>query len=349
MDDDSYYDPNILGFMMVYVSLYLLAYLDFLDLPKINMSALHYQWREEIAQIEHEDELRKRVIEMAIYKMAANMKLARPKGRGGQTGEVAELKSKINDYELLNNKLKQEHSTKIKLSEARTEMLREEVRRLKNQVLKLTAIQYATARDRLHHEPSIFSSPPAGINGIRDSHEVFTPFKTNDEFVRPQPRLKVQEQRPLPTGAPVGAPAGVLEGTPRRSLKGFDRSPNLMSPSPEFTPSRKNVYKLLKPEHKPSVNNKLHDVFADKAPKKKAKISLGLLLKNPKNKGANLGLEDDSLTLLNYYQDGNFLNEAESPPKSGQKRSAAEMTQAAVPAFQLGEPPLKKKNVFTID
>lgn len=162
----------------------------------------------------------------------------------------------------------------------------------------------------------------------------------------------------------------LLESTPssRHSfMENFDKSSGSNSPSPDFTPTRTEARNILpfSLDNKESVESKLHnvsqtddDTFAsansslqpDEKDKKKKKKKLQLWKSEaskldlaPEKRATSFGLDDENINPLNYYQDENFNEDGDSPPKSSRKRKLDELSPAPE-TFKR-----KKKNIFTID
>ncbi|ABN68666.2 predicted protein [Scheffersomyces stipitis CBS 6054] len=169
--------------------------------------------------------------------------------------------------------------------------------------------------------------------------------------------------------------------TPSRKsfIENFDKSSGSSSPSPEFTPMRVSSDKTSAPvsrdiEETGFGNGKVtriekfdntlqtdEDTFAsanstlvgnvsgDVLPEKKKTKKLQLWksgatkvpLTAPGKKPHSLGLEDENLNSLNYYEDGNFATD-ESPPKPQHKRQL-ELSPVPEPAKR------RKHNTFRID
>ena len=110
----------------------------------------HYRIRNELKQIEYEDNARKNLIKLSILQVIANnhFKSIQPVGRGRRAKKqpAKQLKplsatnltdEKLNEYEVHINELKLEHSTSSKLQEAKINALKEENLKLKSQVKDL--------------------------------------------------------------------------------------------------------------------------------------------------------------------------------------------------------------------
>ncbi|ODV79990.1 uncharacterized protein CANTADRAFT_33233, partial [Suhomyces tanzawaensis NRRL Y-17324] len=95
----------------------------------------HYKLRDELAELQRQNDRRKHLVMLGIQKVVLLSQAPKKTAKG--TNEATRLKTQVNDYELYTNKLKQEHSTKIKLQEAKLEALREENSKLKSQIKSL--------------------------------------------------------------------------------------------------------------------------------------------------------------------------------------------------------------------
>ncbi|KAK6459009.1 uncharacterized protein RJT20DRAFT_124139 [Scheffersomyces xylosifermentans] len=124
----------------------------------------HYDGDSELKSILNEEESRKSLIRLAVLKVVL-LNRAKPKrSKTNESDEITILKKQVNDYELSTNKLKQEHSTKYKLQEAKLESAKDEINKLKEQAKLLTSQiqaqtnnQYGTSQ---YHVPTASEFKP---------------------------------------------------------------------------------------------------------------------------------------------------------------------------------------------
>ncbi|KAG5420403.1 hypothetical protein I9W82_002284 [Candida metapsilosis] len=160
----------------------------------------HYELREKIQNLVHEDQERKNLIKSSVLRLCilkqGDGARTKKSTKGSPTKHVASSTTK--DYEIELNKLKQEYSTKSKLHDAKLQSLKQENERLKAQVRKLNSDSSSSSagnlqpRKRMLSHRSIFSPeklslPSNKSNIIRHSFptifddELMTPIKKTPE------------------------------------------------------------------------------------------------------------------------------------------------------------------------
>lgn len=154
----------------------------------------HYRLRERIARLENEDELRKSSISRTAYQIIANSRIKEV------NNDDTDLTTKLNNYELYTNKLKQEHSTKLKLHDAKLEASKEEIENLKKQLKNL---EPESLTPKKFVKPNSRNIPRRSLQSFDKSPKSnsaspeFTPSRHKFEFKNPIPlgnvgkRLKV--------------------------------------------------------------------------------------------------------------------------------------------------------------
>ncbi|CAK9437340.1 uncharacterized protein LODBEIA_P17180 [Lodderomyces beijingensis] len=151
----------------------------------------HYERREAIQQVLQDDKNRINSLVLAIFRVmilkqhnqlsvkksprSSPRKIKKKPveddvGGGGEDEEKAK-----NDFEIQVSKLKQEHSTKSKLAEAKLQTLKTENDRLKSQIKKLNA-----AKIKSTSNGSLFSSSRRALSSR--SRSIFTPDKFKSRF-----------------------------------------------------------------------------------------------------------------------------------------------------------------------
>lgn len=368
----------------------------------------HYQILEELSSILAEDVRRKNLIMLATLRVLIVSQTKKSPRKGNEN--VEELKMKINEYELNNNKLKQDHSTTLKLQYAKLEAAKQEIIKLKEQlktkqVPGLTLPNSSLFRSKEPFKVSTSRSIVSPRRITELSNSILTPIqkgktmkpsyitsksfgnllskanaesklstlredKSDAKSTEPKLLEPAKSTEPKLLEPSKSTELKLLESTPssRHSfMENFDKSSGSNSPSPDFTPTRTEARNILpfSLDNKESVESKLHnvsqtddDTFAsansslqpDEKDKKKKKKKLQLWKSEaskldlaPEKRATSFGLDDENINPLNYYQDENFNEDGDSPPKSSRKRKLDELSPAPE-TFKR-----KKKNIFTID
>ncbi|RLV95527.1 hypothetical protein JA1_001032 [Spathaspora sp. JA1] len=160
----------------------------------------HYQIRDDVKSILQENEHRKTLIKLAILRIQSlitekrdilttnNNK--RPRNTP-KKNEVEQLRTQNNEYELNINKLKQEHSTQMKLQQGKYDLLKEEHTKLKSKLKtqgnRQSSQQYTTRKFSGVKKPSLFdiSSNYTASPSFIKQQDMATPikkFKQNHSF-----------------------------------------------------------------------------------------------------------------------------------------------------------------------
>lgn len=181
----------------------------------------HYRTRNELKQIEHENNARKNLIKLTILQVIANhhFKSIQPAGRGRRTKKQAAkqvkvpdvtnlLDEQLNEYEVTINKLKLEHSTSSKLQEAKINSLKEENMKLKSQVKelrqsanKLSLLSFGNGPLTLKSHTSLKVSPSLRASKNFNMHKgstvpPFNPMSVFDTIMTPVRKSKLTLNRP---------------------------------------------------------------------------------------------------------------------------------------------------------
>lgn len=121
----------------------------------------HLETQNELRELENRDEKRKSLIRLAVLRVIALNKVAEHKP---QTDEMEHLVTKNHEYQVIIDKIKQEHSTKEKLQASKIETMKEEITKLKLQ-LKANTITpsassggYSSGLQWLRNQESLHSS-----------------------------------------------------------------------------------------------------------------------------------------------------------------------------------------------
>ncbi|RCK58955.1 hypothetical protein Cantr_07449 [Candida viswanathii] len=191
----------------------------------------HYKTREELKQIEHEDNARKSLIKLSILQVVTNnhFKSLQPVGRARRAKKPPVIPRKLvsptnlsgeqlNEYEVAINNLKLEHSTTSKLQEARINALKEENMKLKTQVkdLKLSTskpslLNFGSGPFSIKSRTSTMVSPslkvPTSFNKISGpSVPPFNPLSVFDTIMTPVRKSKLTLNRPTRSKAEFSPP-----------------------------------------------------------------------------------------------------------------------------------------------
>lgn len=95
----------------------------------------HYDTKFELQAIEQEDQLRKKLISLAILKVITISQPPTPQNNNiNPNDNIEELTKKCHNYEIIINKLKQEWTTKEKVSESKIEKMKDDINKLKQQI-----------------------------------------------------------------------------------------------------------------------------------------------------------------------------------------------------------------------
>ncbi|KAK6205017.1 uncharacterized protein RJT21DRAFT_12556 [Scheffersomyces amazonensis] len=356
----------------------------------ITLLSAHYDNREELLKILEDDHKRKESIKLAVLQIMLN---------GGKKDVSAneDLSKKIDQYEVTINKLKQDHSTKVKLMEARLEAVTTENMRYRDrmkaidqssskghQVSNLNTInrpknvsnnvlspmgrhinpkrKYLTASiiSVLRQQSMILDDPPPHSK----AHKIESlPSETDSQTQidsSSQPNSQINSQPDIPNQNssqtdPESHPEPVLRTPSAKAfVKGFDLSSTSDSDSGDVTPSkRKNSNISLSGDDTTtksadntftSANSSVGGTQSDDENKKKSKKKLQLwkseITRPNEKRSHSLGLEDENVNSLNYYEDNNFLGD-DSPAKNTQKRPVASNNNDETTNK-------RKKNIFTI-
>lgn len=181
----------------------------------------HYRIRNELKQIEYEDNARKNLIKLSILQVIANnhFKSIQPVGRGRRAKKqpAKQLKplpatnltdEKLNEYEVHINELKLEHSTSSKLQEAKINALKEENLKLKSQVKDLrlstkkpSLLSFGNGPFASKSHTSLSVSPSLQVPSNYNKHKTtavpsFNPMSVFDTIMTPVRKSKLTLNRP---------------------------------------------------------------------------------------------------------------------------------------------------------
>ncbi|EGW34236.1 uncharacterized protein SPAPADRAFT_59665, partial [Spathaspora passalidarum NRRL Y-27907] len=123
----------------------------------------HYQIRNELDQLQYHDQQRKSLIRLAVLRVHALLRhkhdipVTKRKSGTPRKNDLEQLRAQLNEYELSINKLKQEHSTQLKLQQAKFDVLKEENSKLKSKLKSQPAQPVTRKFSGGRKPPSLFN------------------------------------------------------------------------------------------------------------------------------------------------------------------------------------------------
>lgn len=333
----------------------------------------HYRLRGKLKELDHEEHLRKTLVQLCAYKVLALSKGTVVAKEDPATSNV--LTEKVHDYERRVSVLKQQLSTKEKVHDAVVEDLKTKVAELSKQLEQTSRQAPAPGPGKR----STFLSPPSTAAHHRSmpqftDHSFFSPGETKSVFSKLlfSPVLS----RPSLVGArapPLGSKAKSLkeslasllkEDTQKSQLEPvMEPQPNVFSSpgtSADATPIKKRPQEddaeieanLTTVNHNTSVdeNDSFRSASADllnrqiAIPGKSKKSKIRLLSTDATrvalDHGKGLLAEDEEINSLDFYNDDNFAEDNHSSLLRPAKRPREESEEP--------EETPRKKHVFKI-